>query len=353
MRVVIALSGGVDSAVAAGLLKEQGFDVIAMTLQLFDCTEQINERSCCGPGGISAARSVAGALDIPHYVIDGKQVFEDQVLHSAWLNYRAGRTPNPCVACNERMKFGLLFDFARKLGAERVASGHHARIDDDGTLWRGVDRAKDQSYFLYALRDEQRARALLPIGALTKEQVRTDARRLGLPVAERSESQDACIAQRGDLAEALRQRFAGKASPGAFVDLAGRVIGEHRGIHRYTVGQRKGLGLALGSRAYVVRIDAAQNQVVVDTDERSLAVTSLEVSDLRWLAMDEVDGEAGVQVRYRQQPQPATVERLSADRALVHFAEPPLGVSPGQVAVFYRADKVIGGGVIERTSADA
>jgi len=360
MRIVVALSGGVDSAVAAGLLREQGHEVVALTLRLFDCSEGVNERSCCGLAGVAAARAAAGQLGIPHYVVDGQDLFEARVLRRAWDDYDGGRTPNPCVACNEQLKLGLLYQQARKLGAQAVATGHHARIEHRSsehgrserapTLWRGRDRHKDQSYFLFSLSPDQLSICRLPVGELTKPQVREHARALGLPNADRAESQDACIAQRGDFAEALRQRFDGVARPGAFVDRAGNVLGRHEGVHRFTVGQRKGLGIALGERAYVVAIDAELAEVVVDTDKQHLCADGLRAANVRWHAPIE-RGEAvdvEVQIRYRHRAVRARLHRLADDSAEVRFASPERAVAPGQAAVFYRGDRLLGGGWIER-----
>jgi len=353
MRIVIALSGGVDSSVAAALLKEQGHELIGMTLRLFDCRQTVNERSCCGADGVAEARAAAGCLSIPHYVIDGAALFEEQVLERSWLEYARGRTPNPCIACNEVMKFGLLYQHARKLGAQAVATGHHARIEADRDvrpkLLRGADLHKDQSYFLFALTDEQLRMSRLPVGAMTKDEVRQMAHQLGLPNAARAESQDACIAQRGDLAEALREKFGGVARPGRFVDRRGQVLGEHQGVHRFTVGQRKGLGIALGQRAYVLSIDAESGDVVVDTDPEALKASGLSASWMRWhRPIDEgVETACQVQIRYRHQAIGATVTRLPDGEAKVTFAEAQGAVSPGQAAVLYDGEEVIGGGVID------
>jgi len=352
------MSGGVDSSVAAALLQRQGYEVVGTTLRLYDCEEKQSERSCCGLSGVAEARAAAGRLNIPHYVIDGQQLFERRVLRDAWRQYARGFTPNPCVRCNEWMKFGLLFEQAAKLGATYVATGHHARVirDDRSSeagslrpkLCRGQDPAKDQSYFLFSLTLEQLAISLLPIGAMTKQQVRSVAREIGLPNADRLESQDACIAQRRDLAEALRQRFGGSRRPGLLRDATGRVLGQHDGIHRFTVGQRKGLGVALGERQYVLSIDAATGDVVVGEDKQ-LEANGLRATNVSWLV--EVPTEQAVdvevQIRYRHRAVPAVVVRQRQGVAEVRFASPQRAVSPGQAAVFYQGDQVIGGGWIE------
>jgi tRNA-uridine 2-sulfurtransferase len=347
----VALSGGVDSSVTAAILKAEGYDVVGMTLKLYDCQDGQNERSCCGLAGVSEARAAAGVLQIPHYVVDGESLFESRVLKHAWEEYSNGRTPNPCVACNEWMKFGLLFDQARKLGADFVATGHHARVvaGDRPKLLRGHDPNKDQSYFLFSLSPAQLGMALLPVGDLTKAKVRELAHEYGLPNADRLESQDACIAQRGDFAEALRERFDGKLEGGPIVNAKGTVIGRHEGIHRFTVGQRKGLGIALGKRAYVLAIDKATNTVVIDTDADKLLAYGLEAGDMRWLRHLE-EGESlavQAQIRYRHQAVPATLTKGDEDNATAYFAEAQAAVTPGQAAVFYLGDEVVAGGWIK------
>ena len=355
-RVVVALSGGVDSSVTAAILKAEGYDVVGMTLKLYDCQDGQNERSCCGLAGVSEARAAAGVLQIPHYVVDGEALFESHVLKHAWQEYSSGRTPNPCVACNEWMKFGLLFDQARKLGADFVATGHHARIarGDRPRLLRGQDPNKDQSYFLFSLSNAQLAMALLPVGDLQKAKVRQLAREFGLPNADRLESQDACIAQRGDFAEALRERFDGQVESGPIVNSSGTKIGSHDGIHKFTVGQRKGLGVALGKRAYVLAIDKATNTVVIDTDAKKLLADGLRADDMRWLRSME-DGETldvQVQIRYRHQAVPATLTRQGEKGAVARFSEAQSAVSPGQAAVFYLEDEVVAGGWITRAVSE-
>jgi len=362
-RVVVALSGGVDSSVAAARLIADGHDVVAMTLQLYDCDETRSERSCCGLSGISYARDAAGDLGIPHYVVNGMDLFEKQVLTDAWAAYDAGDTPNPCVRCNEWMKFGLLYEQAKDLGADFVATGHHARIEhadgmfDDNsdankslpTMYRGKDTGKDQSYFLFSLSRAQLAISLFPIGDMTKDEVRAEAGRLGLANATRLESQDACIAQKGDFAEALRTRFSARAKPGAFKDTQGTVLGEHSGIHQFTVGQRKGLGLSFKEPHFVIKIDPRSRDVIVGP-RSALAVPSMRVRDCNML-VDDLPENVELQFRYRQTPCRATLvreEESDQNSYRVDFDEAQLGVSPGQAAVFYDGDRVLGGGWIAR-----
>jgi tRNA-uridine 2-sulfurtransferase len=354
-RVAVAMSGGVDSAVAAALLCDAGDDVIGLTARFWQCDEQTPRRGCCGLDAVVEARAAAGALGIPHYVVDCREEFERLVLRAAWEEYARGRTPNPCVHCNAAIKFGLLLDQARRLGAEHLATGHYATVLTDETgrpaLLRGRDGQKDQSYFLFALDEHQLRAALLPLGGLTKDEVRQTARRRGLPNAERPESQDACLDPgEAGFAEALRQRFAAAARPGALIDDAGQQLGEHGGVHRFTVGQRRGLGVALGQRAYVLRIDAMRAEVVVGRDERGLAAPGLLASDVHWLVdLDEgAQRRCAVQIRYRHGAAPATIERTSSTEVRVLFDEPQRAVTPGQAAVLYDGPRVLGGGWIER-----
>lgn len=353
MRVVVAMSGGVDSSVAAGLLRDAGHEVIGLTLQLYDCESGTSERSCCGLAGVAAARAAAGRLGLLHYVIDGQASFEDEVLRPAWEDYAAGRTPNPCVRCNERLKLGLLDAQARRLGADFVATGHHARVEQGAwpVLRRGRDPDKDQSYFLFSLAPEQLRRLLLPVGERTKAEVRALALRWGLPNATRAESQDACIAQRGELAEALRQRFGATAKGGVLRGPAGEVVGHHEGVHRFTVGQRKGLGLSLRQRVYVAAIDAARAEVQLGGLQQ-LARGGLTAHGVRWSSPETLQGPRAVevQIRYRQAPVPARVTPQADGTVEVRFARPQRAVAPGQAVVFYEGDCVLGGGWIASTS---
>ena len=352
-RVMVAMSGGVDSSVTAALLLQQGHEVIGATLRFWLCDEgDGQEKSCCGLDAVTEARAAAGRLGIHHQVIDCRDPFSEQVLRPCWEEYDRGRTPNPCVLCNPRIKLAELGRRAQQLGAQLVATGHHARVLQEGdgpALWRGLDRNKDQSYFLFALEPRQLALLRTPVGQMTKDQVRQQARELGLTCAERAESQDACLGG-GDesFAEALRRRFDGYARPGEMVDPQGKVLGRHPGIHRFTIGQRRGLGIALGSRAYVVGLHAETAQVVISTDPGDLLATELTARGVRWLVPPQGDRlEAEVQIRYRHRARPATLE-LSDGGAVVRvrFAEPQRAVTPGQAAVFYQGERVLSGGWI-------
>jgi len=350
-RVVVAMSGGVDSSVAAALLAERGLDVVGLTLRLISCEDPGTRGSCCDVDAVAGARAVAGTLGAPHYVVDVEGEFDDGVLRPAWDEYDRGHTPNPCVHCNSRIKWTALLRRADALGARWVATGHHARraAGPGGVeLLRGVDPDKDQSYFLCRLTRSQLERTLLPVGELTKGEVRARARALGLATADREESQDACLAAAdGGFAEALRRRFGADARPGPLVGDGGRPLGHHPGVHRFTVGQRRGLGVALGRPAYVRAIDG--DRVCLTTRSHRLDADGLEVSGARWLAEPPpaVGDPVQVQIRYRHRPVGARVEAVDGGRVRVRFERPQRAVTPGQAAVFYNGARVLGGGWID------
>ena len=355
-RVAVAMSGGVDSSVAAALLREDGYDVIGVTLQLQPCTDEALGGSCCSPAGPTQARAVAALLGIPHYVLDCRRQFHDIVLRYSWMEYSRGRTPNPCVVCNEQIKFGFLLDRARSLGAEKIATGHYVRQETDGNggifLRRGLDQGKDQSYFLFALDDRQLAAALFPIGRFAKTEVREKARLLGLPNADLEESQDACFMAEGEVyPEILRQRFQGMAQPGSIADSEGRILGRHQGFHRYTVGQRRGIGVALGRKAWVKEIDPGSARVTIALDEKELLSKGLIATGVRWRqpVTDVSLIRCSVQVRYRHRAVSAVVEPLGPETVRVIFSRPVRAVTPGQGAAFYDGDRLLGGGWIERS----
>lgn len=353
-RVVVGLSGGVDSTLAASLLLEQGYEVVGVTLRLLPCTESGERRSCCGLDGVSQARAVAKQLGIRHYTADCHEAFTDQVLRPSWDSYSVGRTPNPCVLCNRHIKFGWLLDFAHKVGAKFVATGHYARIapDADGRmrLWRGEDRDKDQSYFLFALSPEQLASSLMPLGAFTKPLVRTMAAERGYVNANRQDSQDVCFAvDDGGFPEFMRQRFGGEAKPGILVDDAGKVLAKHEGIHRFTKGQRKNIGVALGKPAFVRSIDPVSGVVVITTDKESLYSAQVSIRDLVWHGAPLSLGQqtpCQVQTRYRQTPVNGVLTMGDHGQASVELESPQHAVTPGQCAVLYQEQLVLGGGWI-------
>ena len=351
-RVVVALSGGVDSSVAAALLAEQGREVVGITLALAGDASR-----CCSLADAEDARRVAERLGVRFYVANYRDRFRQEVIDAFADDYLAGRTPIPCVACNQRFKFHYLMERASALGAERVATGHYARVERDeaGGGWRllrGRDRAKDQSYYLFDLSQDQLARIEFPLGDLCKPEVRERARALGLRTADKPESQEICFVPDGDYArvvEALRP----DALPGSgeIVDEAGRVLGRHRGIHRFTVGQRRGLGLASDRKLYVKRIDAPHNRIVVAGLE-GLGSGGARLERVSWIAgkAPARPVRARVQVRYRHEGADARIDPLPGG-ACLRFDEPVRAVAPGQAAVFYAGETVLGGGWIAEALA--
>jgi tRNA-specific 2-thiouridylase len=353
MRVLVAMSGGVDSAVAAALLREAGHEAIGVTMLLFDPPAGPGGRGCCGSDGVASARRVAGQLGIPHYVADFRAGFRQAVIDDFIEQYARGRTPNPCIRCNDELKFRALFDRAASLGAEAVATGHHARVRADSTggwrLCRGHDPVKDQSYFLYRMTQDQLARAGMPVGELTKAEVREKARALGLVVAERDESQEVCFVENDDYAAFLRQRRPGMFRPGPVLDTAGREVGRHDGIAAFTLGQRRGLGIAFGERRYVVGIDAERDAVIVGGAD-SARVNVVEAGNVNWVwpAAREVDTVVTARIRSQGQDAPARFRLTGPDSIRVEFEEPQWLPAPGQAVVLWQGACVLGGGTIER-----
>ncbi len=353
--VVAALSGGVDSATAAALLVEQGHRVVGMTMRLYDArgSAMSSGGRCCGPRDIEDARAVCAHLEIPHYVIDLESEFGQTVVEDFVEAYLAGETPNPCVKCNQHIKFTPLLARARAIGADVLVTGHYAQIvtEADGpALCRGVDAGKDQSYFLFSMPGEELASVRFPLGGMTKDEVRTHAQRLALPNAVKPESQEICFVPDGDYAgfvaaNALKR---GRSLPtaGAIVHEDGRVVGRHDGVHNYTVGQHRGLGnLTTKDRLYVTAIDPSKGEVRVGPREAAER-RELRIRDLRWLAPRREALTATVQVRHRGTPIPAEI-RIDGDIASAHLTEPTVA-APGQAAVIYAADRVIAGGWIAR-----
>jgi tRNA-specific 2-thiouridylase len=347
-RALVAMSGGVDSSVAAALLVEAGYEVVGVTLQLAGAGS-----SCCAPTHADAARRVAEQLGIGFCVVDQRERFRREVVEAFADAYLAGRTPIPCVRCNSGFKFDCLLERARRLDASAIASGHYARVDTDRRtgrrrLLRAADPQKDQTYFLFELSQEQLAAVRFPLGDLKKTEVREHARRLGLAAAERPESQEICFVPDGDAADAVeRIRPGGLPGEGLLVDAQGRVLGRHAGVHRFTVGQRRGLGIASERRLYVTRIEADENRVVVGGHEELLA-GGARLEGVNWIAGAPPGGsvDALVRVRYRHTGMPARVEPERDGGARVVFDDPVPAVAPGQAAVFERDAELLGGGWI-------
>lgn len=345
---MVALSGGVDSATAAAMLVDAGHRVIGVTMRLYDATGTTAAVGrCCGPRDVEDARRVASHLGIPFYVVDYEREFERRVVDDFVGAYLAGETPNPCARCNEHIKFTPLLARARALGASALATGHYARIERDGDgrwrLRRGVDAGKDQSYFLFAMPQAELAAIRFPLGGLTKDEVRAAAERYGLPNARKPESQEICFVPDGDYAGFVERRAPQlRPEPGAIVDEAGRELGSHDGVHRYTIGQRRGLGaIGGGEPMYVVRLDPKRRLVVVG-DKTAAARREVRVRDVRWFAPPPA--RALAQVRHRQTPLPAEVV-ADGDTAQLTLAEPVVA-APGQAAVVYDGDTIVGGGWI-------
>ena len=354
MTVLVAMSGGVDSSLAAALLVEQGHRVIGATMKTF-CYSEIDgpKNTCCGLEGIMDARAVCDRLGIPHYVFDMEESFTRDVIDDFVSEYVAGRTPNPCVRCNSNTKIPDLLRKGRMLGADAIATGHYARtrVREDGTheILRGVDRAKDQSYFLWGVPRDVAKHLLFPVGDLTKAEVRERARELGLSTADKPESQEICFVPTNDYTDFLAQRLGPDhpaLSPGPMVTASGEVVGTHRGYARYTVGQRKGLGGGFGRPLYVLAVRPKTNEVVVG-DASELDRTDVEIGELNWLAEPPVEGErVEVQVRYRAPAVPAVVESIDAETVRLSLEKPQRAVTPGQSGVIYRGEVLVGGGRI-------
>ena len=362
-RVVVAMSGGVDSSVAAALLKEQGYEVTGVTMNLFSLPPEYcrseNLRSCCGWKAVEDANRVANILGITHYVADLRKDFEEKVITDFCEQYAQGRTPNPCIRCNQHVKFKSLMDRAEKLGADFLATGHHARVEYDAQkkrylLMKGKDREKDQSYFLYPLSQEQLSRTLFPVGNFTKKEVREMALRMGLPVAQRIESQEICFIPDKVYASFLQERIPQAFQPGPIVDTKGRLIGQHKGVARYTIGQRRGMGIAASHPLYVIKIQHNENRIVVGPNEK-LYHRNFLASKIHLVSSENITQPLTVKakIRYKHKEAKAIVKPVEKNRARVKFGKPQRAITPGQSVVFYDGDVVVGGGIIEETDVKA
>ena len=354
MRIVVAMSGGVDSSVAAALLVEDGHDVVGLSMQLYDqrgSGETFGR--CCTIDDLHDARRVAASLGFPHYIVNLEERFSETVVQNFVAEYAAGRTPIPCAHCNTDLKFASLADRAAGFGAAAVATGHYARVEFDEEarryrLLRSADVEKDQTYFLFALTQDQLAHAMFPVGGLTKPEVRARAARLQLAVADKPDSHEICFVPDGDTAGFVERRLQDAEMAGDVVDSAGRVLGQHRGVHRFTVGQRKGLGVSAAMPLYVLKLDAADRRVVVGPREE-LGERVLHASSVNWIpgSAPAAPRRVTARIRHRHADAPATVVTDGDTRAEVTFDTAQIAITPGQAVVFYDGDEVLGGGWID------
>jgi len=353
-RVVCGMSGGVDSSAAAALLREQGYEVIGITLKLWpqDCVNRAEDK-CCGPQAVTDARSVCHKLDIPYYLVDESQDFQKHVIQYFADEYKAGRTPNPCVMCNQNLKFGRLINRADQLGAQYIATGHFARVERSAQsrylLKRGCDLRKDQSYFLFSLRQDQLARILFPLGEKSKSDTREVARQCQLKTADKEESMEICFVPDNNYGGFLQSANLVQKHRGEIVDLHGHVLGQHDGIEFYTIGQRKGLGITTPKPVYVVELDPENNRVMVG-DESALERDEFTANRCNWHPFETLTGplEVTAKIRYNHPGTAATVTPLEGDRVRVKLHASARAITPGQAAVFYQDDLVVGGGWIMR-----
>lgn len=352
-RVVVGMSGGVDSSVTAYLLKEQGYEVIGMTMQIWqEDAPDDSSGGCCGLTAVDDARRVCQKLDIPHYVVNFRSDFKKYVIDYFLEEYQNARTPNPCIACNRYVKWESMLQKALQIGADYIATGHYARVIQDEetgrfSLKQSKTLAKDQTYALYNLTQHQLEHTLMPLGDYTKDEVRAIAKEIGLAVATKPDSQEICFVPDDNYAGYIEEATGKPCKPGNFVDKNGKVVGKHKGIIHYTIGQRKGLGLSMGKPVFVQKLDPAKNEVVVG-DNADLFKTTVTANTLNFMPFDSFEGEIKCygKIRYNQKPEPCVIRMLDEKTLICEFDEPQRAITPGQALVLYDGDKLIGGGTI-------
>ena len=353
-KIVVGLSGGVDSSVAAHIYVEKGYEVIGVTLKMKSCDDSKEKtKACCGLDDNIQARLVAEKLGIRHYFLDVRLTFKEKIIDYAWQEYSRARTPNPCVWCNHYLKFGSMLDFAKELDAVGVITGHYAILKRNKNgkvkIFKGIDDNKNQTYFLAALTQYQLNHSYMPLGDLKKTEVREIANNLDLPSAKKAESQDACFGYKGEtFAQTLSRLNNSKLKPGNLVNGMNEIIGKHNGIQNYTIGQRKGLGVALGKPAYVTSINLEDNSVQISTDKDKLLCHKFKAINMNWLDFDHDKFECDVQTRYRQTPTKAIVYKKAKSTAEIEFLSPVRAVTPGQAVAIYNKDQLVAGGWIDK-----
>jgi tRNA-specific 2-thiouridylase len=353
-KVLIAMSGGVDSSVSAALLKEQGYEVIGATMQIWQTEEEEErENGCCSLTAVNDARRVADKLGIPYYVLNFRDIFRERVIEYFIREYQAGRTPNPCIVCNKEVKFEALLDKAISMGLDYIATGHYAQVEfKDGRylLKKAISKTKDQTYALYNLTQDQLSKTLFPVGRYEKDQIRQIAKKYDLGVASKPDSQEICFVEDNDYAKFISEYADSEIYPGDIVDTKENVLGKHNGVFNYTVGQRKGLGIPSNMPLYVVEIDIEKNQVVVGSDEETFSNKFI-ARDLNWIGINKLEKEMRVEakIRYGAKEAPAIIKPIENEKVEVFFDTPQRAITPGQSAVFYDGDYVVGGGVIENS----